>query len=459
LNFATGLENFSGRSALILEDGAAVSYGDLARLADAVFRAPDAPTSRTLVALECANTLASISAYLGAIRNDIPVLLVDAQLASDLREPLYQLYRVGAVRTADGRWEKGDCDAPVVHPDVGVLLSTSGSTGAAKLVKLTHANLQANAESIVASLALDVAERPVTTLPIHYSYGLSVLNSHLQVGATLLLTSEPVTSRAFWDFFRAHEATSFSGVPAIYAMLKQFRFERMALPSLRTMTQAGGRLGPELVKWFGELAASRGQRFVVMYGQTEAAPRMSYVPPARTLEKIGSIGVALPDGQLDIVADDGSVITETGVIGELRYSGPNVMMGYAETAGDLATGDIQQGVLLTGDLAWRDADGYFYLMGRRKRFIKVFGNRIGLDEVEQQLQAKGYDAAVTGRDDLLVVAVRGDAAAVAELTAGIPTWYRLHHSAIRVAAVDAFPMSSSGKIQYGSLLDTLVTAS
>lgn len=458
MNFATRLDVFADRCALIVDGGVEISYGALAGMADAVFAAPGAPVApRTLIAVECANTLTSVSAYLGAIRNGFPVLLVDAQLAPELRAPLYEHYSVAAVWTADGCWEQRGCAAPAIHADVGVLLSTSGSTGAAKLVKLTIANLQANAQSIVASLALDGAERPITTLPIHYSYGLSVLNSHLQVGATLLLSSEPVTSRAFWDFFRAHEATSFSGVPATYAMLKQFRFERMALPSLKTMTQAGGRLAPDLVRWFAELAAGRGQRFVVMYGQTEAAPRMSYVPPERVLEKAGSIGIALPDGHFDIVADDGSLVDEPGVSGELRYSGPNVMMGYAHNVADLASGDTQRGVLHTGDLGMRDADGYYHLLGRRNRFIKVFGNRIDLDEVEQQLQAKGFDVAVTGRDDLLLVALLGSAADVAALASGIPGWYRLHHSAIRVVGVDEFPRSSAGKIQYGRLLDSLVS--
>jgi len=256
--------------------------------------------------------------------------------------------------------------------------------------------------------------------------------------------------------FRDYGATSLAGVPTIYTMLKQLRFERMGLPSLRTLTQAGGRLTPDLVRWFGELAISRGQRFFVMYGQTEATARMSYVPSEQVLDKVGSIGIVIPGGALELISDDGQVIDGVGETGQLRYTGPNVMMGYAAQQEDLALPDSQCGVLLTGDLAWRDDDGYFHIAGRLKRFIKVFGNRIGLDEVESHLREAQYDVAVTGRDDLLIVAWRGATPdAASELAVRLSARYRLHRSAIRVHVVDEFPLSSAGKVQYADMLATL----
>jgi long-chain acyl-CoA synthetase len=456
LTFASKLQDFGRQIALIQDGGARITYADLARRADAVYAAPGAPAlARALVAIECENTLDTVAGYLGALRNAFPVLLVDATLPVDLRERLYSHFGVSFVWTAAGRWEGSHRASPQVHRDVGVLLSTSGTTGSSKLVKLTPATLQANAESIADYLELDSGERPIANLPIHYSYGLSVLNSHLLVGATVLLTAEPMTQRGFWDFFRDDDATSLAGVPTTYTTLRRLRFEQMSLPSLRTMTQAGGRLDVETMRWFGELAASRRQRFVVMYGQTEASPRMSYVPPERLLDKLGSIGVPIPGGRLDLVAEDGCPIEGTGVTGELRYAGPNVMMGYATDRAELAMPDTQRGVLLSGDLAWRDEDGYFHLAGRLKRFIKVFGNRIGLDDVEARLKEQGLDAAVVGRDDLLVVALRGSGPDADRLATEIAARYRLHRSAIRVAAVETFPMSSSGKIQYAELLGAL----
>ena len=453
--FAHRLEAFGSRPALILEDGAYVSYAELAHKADAVFRG-SALAPHTLVAIECDNALPSVAAYLGALRQRCPALLVDAQLEEDLRQRLYTHFGIAHVWSAQGTWRSCATSSPVVHPDVAVLLSTSGSTGSPKLVKLTETNLQANAEAIGQYLSLTEAERPITSLPMHYSYGLSVLNSHFAVGATMLLTSQPVTARKFWDMFRDYGATSLAGVPTIYTMLKQLRFERMGLPSLRTLTQAGGRLTPDLVRWFGELAISRGQRFFLMYGQTEATARMSYVPSEQVLDKVGSIGIAIPGGALELISDDGQVIDGVGETGQLRYTGPNVMMGYAAQQEDLALPDSQCGVLLTGDLAWRDDDGYFHIAGRLKRFIKVFGNRIGLDEVESHLREAQYDVAVTGRDDLLIVAWRGATPdAASELAVRLSARYRLHRSAIRVHVVDEFPLSSAGKVQYADMLATL----
>lgn len=454
--FAHRLETFGDRVALVLESGSSVTYAELARQSDAVFQARAFPRGQ-LVAIECQNALPSVAAYLGALRQNYPALLVDAQLEETLRHRLYDHFGIAHVWSAEGEWHARNVVSPPVHPDVAILLSTSGSTGSPKLVKLTAANLQSNADAIAHYLGLHETERPITTLPIHYSYGLSVLNSHLTVGASILLTGQPVTARKFWDMFRENNATSLAGVPTIYAMLKQLRFERMELPSLRTMTQAGGRLTPDLVRWFGELAAERGQRFFVMYGQTEATARMSYVPAERLLEKVGTIGIAIPGGRLELIGEDGQVIESAGVTGQLRYMGPNVMMGYAAQIEDLALADTQSGTLLTGDLAWRDDDGYFHIAGRLKRFIKVFGNRIGLDEIEGQLREGQYDVAVTGRDDLLVVAWKGASQTeAAELVAQLSARYRLHRSAIRVHAVDAFPLSTSGKVQYADLLEMLV---
>jgi len=457
MNFARNLERHGDRLALLLADGSRIAYRELAARADAVFARADAPArARTLVAVEADNGVAAVAGYLGALRNGHPVLLSDSQLAPALRTALYDHYGVGWVWSAAGEWIARGGDGPATHPDLALLLSTSGSTGAPKLVKLTLDALDANAAAIADYLGITQDERPITTLPIHYSFGMSVLNSHLRQGAALLLTNEGVTSKGFWDFFKAAEATSLSGVPTTFTLLRQLRFERMALPSLRTLTQAGGRLGEDHVAYYGQLAQSRGQRFVVMYGQTEAGPRMAYVPPERVLDKPGSIGIAIPGGRLDLVADDGSTIDAPGVVGELRFTGPSVMMGYAEGPDALAEGDVQHRVLLTGDLAERDADGFYYVRGRRKRFIKVFGNRIGLDEVEGQLRARGHDVAVTGRDDLLVVAVQGDQADTQSLGADVAATYRLHHSAIRVVRVAGFPLSSAGKVRYAELLETVL---
>lgn len=454
MTFATELEKYGDRSAVVLEDGTQISYRELARRSDAIFSLPGAPaTSRALVAIECENAFPSVTGYLGALRNGFPALLIDAGLDGQLRESLYARYGITHILKPQGIWRSKGTSTPNVHPDLALLLSTSGSTGSPRLVRLSLGNLQANAESIACYLTLSREERAITTLPMYYSYGLSVLNSHFLAGATILLTAQPVTSRRFWDMLNRYAATSIAGVPITYSTLRQLHFETMSLPSsLRTLTLAGGVLSPDNTRWHAELALSRDQRFFVMYGQTEATARIAYVPPERLLDKIGGIGIAIPGGQLELIDKKDSPITTAGVTGELCYRGPNVMLGYATDIKDLAHPDTQGGFLRTGDLAWRDEEGYFFIAGRLQRFIKVFGNRIALEEIEVQLRASGHDVAVTGRDDLLVIALRSTQTAADILASEVSARYRLHHRAVKVVTIDEFPLSSTGKIRYAELL-------
>ncbi|MDR3416679.1 MAG: AMP-binding protein [Nevskia sp.] len=459
MSFATRLEQFADQPAVIADDGSRLSYAGLAQAADRVFASPGAPAApRTLIAVECDNTLPALCGYLGALRAGHPALLVDAGLPDDLRRHLYRHYQVATVWQAGGTWAGQGCSPPPLHAELTLLLSTSGSTGAAKLVRLSLRNLQANADSIAAYLELTAAERPITALPMHYSFGLSVINSHLAVGATLLLTAHSIAARPFWDFLRQQEATSFSGVPEMYLMLRRLRFERMALPSLRTLTQAGGRLDAEQVRWFAALCAERGQRFFVMYGQTEGTARLAYVPHQRLPEKASTIGIAIPGGAFELVDESGHAIAGAGTRGELVYRGPNVMLGYASCAGDLAAGDALHGVLRTGDIAWRDDDGFYSIAGRLKRFIKIFGNRIGLDEAEALLRAAGHDVVVTGRDGLLAIAVKDPQADAERIATEASARLRLHRSAIRAVHTAEIPLSGNGKPRYEELLREIAPA-
>lgn len=452
--FAHTLANFGNQPALLLEDGSSVSYSALADSADALFSAGNIPVpAGSLIAIESVNDADTVAAYLGALRHGYPVLLVDRALHETLRQRLYTHYQVSCCRR-DGQWMHLSAHSPVLHKDIALLLSTSGSTGSPKLVSLGLANLEANARAIRDYLHLTPDERPVTVLPLHYSYGLSVLNSHLASGSTILLTRQPVTSRPFWDAVRQHAATSLSGVPTTYNLLRQMRFERMTLPSIRTLTQAGGHLPEPLRVWLGDLCKMRNWECVIMYGQTEATARMAYLPPQHIADKPGAIGIAIPGGSFTLKDDAGNTITAARQPGQLHYAGPNVMLGYILSADDLSLGDQQHGQLDTGDIAWRDEDGFYYISGRRSRFIKVFGNRLSLDEIEHQLQNEGYQVAATGVDDKLMVALvsQHDPDALLQL---LLTRYHLHRSACQVTKLDQLPMSSSGKIQYAALLHLL----
>jgi acyl-coenzyme A synthetase/AMP-(fatty) acid ligase len=341
-----------------------------------------------------------------------------------------------------------------IFSDTAVLLSTSGTTGSPKLIRLSYSNLQANAEAITQYLGITSDETPVTSLPLSYSYGLSVVNSHLLAGSNLLCTNASLMTKDFWEQFTKHRCSSFAGVPFSYAMLERLRFEQMTL--LRTITQAGGRLAPEKIRLFADIAKRKDFRFFVMYGQTEATARISYVPSERLCDKIGSIGIPIPGGHLAL-QQNGQVITAPHQEGELVYTGPNVMLGYAESRASLALGDEQQGTLYTGDLGHRDADGYFYVTGRLKRFVKIFGLRLNLDEVEKMLEsALGRPVACVGTDDVLHVTVESPSDHdVQEARTRVTSLYKLHYSAVDVRRIESLPVTTSGKKDYHAIRSQL----
>lgn len=380
---------------------------------------------RELVLVRCGPYAASAIAYLAAVSAGHAVILLEEGAdPADVIERYEPRYVLGP----DGGVQERDAPAAELHPELRVLLSTSGSTGSPKLVRLSEGNVLANAASIAEYLGLSPAERAIASLPLPYSYGLSVLHSHLLAGASVAFTPHSVIRPEFWDDVRRHEATSFAGVPYAYAMLERIGMREMELPSLRTMTQAGGRLDPQIAARYAVRA-----RFFVMYGQTEATARIAYVPPERLADKPGSIGVAIPRGRLRL--DDG----------ELVYEGPNVMLGYAQERADLARGDELDGVLRTGDLGHADDEGFFYVTGRAKRIAKVYGQRINLDEVEAAVD--GPAGAFGGEDRIDVYVEREpDARALAAR-------FRLPPRALRVHHVERLPVKASGKVDYAALSD------
>jgi len=425
---------------------------------------------RCLVFSLCDNSIGALVGYTGSIIHKHVPLLLDASMDLDSLGKLIELYRpaflwVPTVKASqfDGfysvyeSWNytllkaSFDCEYSLFD-DLALLLTTSGSTGSPKLVRLSLDNLKANAQSIVEYLQLDQTERPITTLPMNYSYGMSIINSHLTVGATLLMTSSTLMQKKFWSFFKEQNATSFGGVPYTYEILDKLRFYRMELNSLRTMTQAGGKLSQVLLQKFAEYAQSTGKRFCVMYGQTEASPRMSYLPAEYALLKCGSIGVAIPGGSFSIIDANGKEIKEPCVVGELVYSGTNVSMGYAEIGTDLIKGDELKGSLFTGDMARFDTDNFYYIVGRKKRFLKIFGNRVNLDETEHMIKSnyQNIECACTGIDDKMYIFFVGDFFSE-DIRKFVSEKTKLNFSAFQVEAINEMPKNESGKIVYPAL--------
>jgi acyl-coenzyme A synthetase/AMP-(fatty) acid ligase len=444
--FAADLAAHGDRVALVTAD-ADLSYRDLAaRVATTAARLG---SERRLVLLAGANTIDAVIVYLAALATGHPMLLAPGDQPATV-EALIAAYDPDiVVHAADAGpriQERHAVAAHPLHPDLALLLSTSGSTGAAKLVRLSHDNLQANATSIATYLAIGGGDRAATTLPMHYCYGLSVINSHLLRGASLLLTDHSVADPGFWALFRACRGTSFAGVPYTFDLLDRVGFDGMHLPSLRYVTQAGGRLAPDRVRRYAAAGRRGGWDLVVMYGQTEATARMAYLPPELAATHPHCIGIPIPGGsfRLDPLPDWPDPDT-----GELVYTGPNVMLGYAHTPADLGLGRTVN-ELHTGDIARRTRTGLYELVGRQARFAKLFGLRIDLQQVEATLERQGRAACCVAGDNHLVVAATGgdDAGRLRRLAAGacgLPT------HAVRVCFLAELPRLANGKPDYPTI--------
>jgi acyl-CoA synthetase (AMP-forming)/AMP-acid ligase II len=326
------------------------------------------------------------------------------------------------------------------HPDLALLLTTSGSTGSRKLVRLSQANLAVNTEDVIKALAIGSQDRAAAHMPLAYSYGLSVLMTHLSAEASLVLFEDGMTSSSFWRATREYGVTTLPGVPYHFSMIQKLGFERLNIPAVRTMTQAGGRMEPDLVQYFASAMKQRGGKFFVMYGQTEASPRMTTLPAEQALDKPASVGLPMAHGRLSI--EDGEIV----------YTGANVMMGYAESRADLARGDDMHGRLATGDLGYLDDDGCLYITGRKKRFAKIDGLRINLDDIDAVGKAVA-PVAVIEHNDQLVLFTTGEAEAVRHhVLANI----RLHPSRVSCRMIAELPRLANDKIDMQALKSMLL---
>ena len=460
------LNQYKGRTALIDEFGNELSY-DLMKSESYVLA--ENIGKRCLVFCLCKNEIGSILGYVSFVSNGIVPVLLNSHLERELLQNLMRTYepaylwvpeeQVGQFSGMVNRHrihnyvllETGYKKEYPLNNKLCLLLTTSGSTGSPKLVRQSYTNVLDNAQSIVQYLKLDETERPITTLPMNYTYGLSIINTHLLTGATILVTDKGLMQKEFWNFFKEREATSFGGVPYTYEMLDKLRFYGMKLPSLRTMTQAGGKITPELHEKFAKYAQEQGKHFVVMYGQCEATARMGYLPPEKAVEKKGSMGIVIPGGKFKLVDADGKEITEPFNTGELVYEGKNVTLGYAECGEDLSKGDERNGILETGDIAQFDEDGFYYIVGRKKRFLKIYGNRVNLDEVDRIIKGQfDIEVASTGLDDHMYIFVTDEkmAGAVKEF---VVDKTKLNLAAFKVLVIDEIPKNDSGKTLYKEL--------
>ena len=458
-----GLSRHSSSVALIDTALGEWSYQQLETAADTVAGGIE---RRSLIFCLCTNHVESVIGYVGFQRSHHVCLMLPSSVDEERLEQLSTQFRPNfvwaprervmrqAINTvhegSEYRLTRVGTTTVEMHDDLALLMGTSGSTGSPMMVRQSHVNLAANANAIAHSLDLVESDRAITTLPMNYTYGLSIINSQLCVGGSVVLCDATLMDRKFWDDLSISRATYFGGVPYTYQMLSRLGIKRLKGTNLRMMTQAGGKLSADLVSKVHSEATTLGIKFHVMYGQTEATARMSVLSSDDVPTHEDSIGRPIPGGRFRILDLESDVELAEGETGELEYSGANVTLGYASSADELDRADDFNGRLRTGDLARVDSDGFFYVVGRRKRFIKLFGNRVSLDHVEAHLQSKGLTAACSGTDDLLQAFVEG-VCDVTDVTNQLASFVGVHPSGVKVTIIAELPRAESGKVLYSQL--------
>ncbi|MDC1295446.1 AMP-binding protein [Myxococcota bacterium] len=460
--FVKNLAQFGERIALVDETGNRLTYVELGSrvdaLADTLGEGKDESgrAGRRLVMVEGENTLTSAVAYLAALRSEHAVIVSKpGEVSGEGR--IFEQFRPSMThRAGDDGFTCLHDDDPELNPELKALYSTSGSTGSAKLVRLSSRNIESNADSIATYLDIDEHEVAPLVVPLSYPFAPSILNSHLIRGARVVLTEKSVVDPEFKELFGREECTSLSGVPYTWELVERAGLLDQDWPHLRTLTQAGGKMPASRVMRLGTWAREHNRRLFVMYGQTECTARMAYLPWEHTLDHADCIGVAIPGGDFRLVDEDGRALESPNVRGELVYAGPNVMMGYATERSDLAlpAGPEER---FTGDLAERNELGLYRIVGRLSRFSKIMGLRIDLDEVEAIVKREGFeDSQVSGDDDLIAICVRkedgqtdGECLTAKELEVRIASHCGIPPAAVAVVEVEnEFPRLHNGKIDY-----------
>lgn len=450
------------RTAIIDDSGFHLTYGELC---DAVKQFEALKLPRCIIFTLCENCAGALTGYIAFESNGQVPLLLSAALDHELRINLDTTYcpsyywvpermaeEIGGTQLhrAYGYVLLKTAHEPYpIHDKLSLLLTTSGSTGSPKLVRHKYGNLEANAENVAKVFNWRPDERGICDLPMNYTMGLNVINSHIVVGAAVLMVKRNLMDPEFYAFIKEQRGTSFCGVPFSYEIMRRVGFDKMDLPDLYTLAEGGGKLTDKMFKWVADYCQKNGKRFFATFGTSETSARMAFLDPEKALEKIGSMGKAIPNGELFLVDEK---VNEDGTVdGELCYRGPNVTMGYAVCREDLQKGDEFCGEYHTGDIAKRDTEGFYFIIGRKKRFLKLFGLRVSLDETERILKTQFSSECVCTGDDKRMNIFITEPKIESDVVPFISRKTNLHSSAFRVILVDEIPRNDYGKVKFAAL--------
>ena len=445
-----------------------ISYGELNDKISYFSKKFDKGSVNILI---CSNTIESVILYLSLLNSGAITLLLSNQLSNEDIINYAKRYKVTNIISHkelyldkfQNCWNyhnyfiyKNINSNILNNTKLALLLTTSGSTGSPKVVKISKKNLLSNTFAICDYLKLSNSDRHITTLPMNYTYGLSCINTFLCAGASIILNNHSILEKNFWELINKYKPTSIAGVPYTYEILHRLGIERLLSTSIKVLTQAGGKLDKELLIKYAHLCKKNNCLFYVMYGQTEATARMSYLPPENLLEKIDSIGIPIPGGNFEIDKKniENNEFETYQEYGELVYKGENVSLGYANSFDELNNKDDFKAVLKTGDIGYKDKDGYFYIVGRENRFAKICGIRVSLQDIEDLLNFLNTKCVALSDDKKLVVYIESDNLKInkSELKKIIVNRTTLPPLSINIRLISNFPRKENGKINYQELI-------
>lgn len=461
-NFFNNLNNYRNRPICTDADsGKSIFYNDIS---NEIKKIQFFIEKRCLVFLICSNTISFLSIYLALMRIKVVPLLLNEKIHISLLNKLIKIYQPNFVFAPKNIKMKTKCcfynefydiyknSFPFHEIDkrIALLISTSGSTGSKKNVVCSYENIFFISHSISKYLKISSADRPIMTLPTSYVYGLSVINSHLYKFATIYFTSKSLINLDFWKRIKKYKISAFATVPFQLDILNRIQFEKFDLNYLKYITVAGGKASISILKKIYKIFDSKNIKLIPMYGQAEATSRITYLSSEYLPEKIGSIGKAIPGGKLFLIDKKKKLIKKSKKIGQLVYRGKNIMLKYANSYKDLIKIHNVQKELYTGDLAYKDKNGFYYLVGRISRQIKFFGNRVNLDEVEAILFEHGIDCRCVGKENKIAIFYKNSNLKY-KILQKISSVLNINAAYVKLFRIDKFFLNSNIKTNYTKL--------
>lgn len=462
-------KKYSKNIALLNSDGFKFYYKDLIKISTYIKKKI---SSKSFIILVSDNSIENILLYIALLKNNCLVLIIDIKSNKEEFLNLLDRYKPNYIVVPDkfikikknykpffkfysNLFFKKNYNKKINYKsNLSILLSTSGTMGSQKFVKITKENIYLNTLSIIKKLNINSNDRAVINMPLSYSYMLSILNTHIHSGASIFITNYSFLQRNFWREIKINSITSFNGVPYIYETLCKIGLNNLKIDSLRYLTQAGGKLSYNINKKIVNFSKKNEMEFYSMYGQTEASPRIAILDSKYALQKIGSIGKAIPGGRIWLSNSEGKKITKSHEIGELIYFGKNVSPGYAYSYNDLTKNTKNNFTLKTGDLAYYDKDKFLFIKGRVNRIAKIYGIRFNLDELEQKLINKGYlIACITDNKNIYLCSEKDYSDNNLIITASKITM--LNSRVFKCIKIEKFPRNISGKIEFNKVLENI----